>query len=74
MSEVHHPVYRSKGNSCSDALGVPLCTVHHTNNADSVHSLGQEAFEELHGIEFHRIVIELWEEWVLGDHPSNEGF
>ena len=63
-AEAHHLVFRSKGNSRSDILTVPLCTIHHTGS-ESVHALGFDGFEERYCIEFHRIVIALLTEWII---------
>jgi len=37
-------------NGLAEALVVPLCAEHHRTSRDSVHELGEAAFEESHGL------------------------
>jgi len=62
-TQAHHVIYKSKGNSCSDILTIPLCQEHHTSNI-GIHGLGLEKFQEVYGVEIHREIIKLLEEWV----------
>jgi len=64
-TQAHHVIYKSKGNSCSDILTIPLCQEHHTSNI-GIHGLGLEKFQEVYGVEVHREIIKLLEEWVSG--------
>jgi len=60
----HHTETGGMGVKGSDLSSVPLCHEHHTGGDVSIHKLGVEEFEKLHGISLKLVQVELLRAYV----------
>lgn len=58
---VAHHVWCAKEN---DYLTIPLCDEHHVSGKFSYHKIGPDKFQELNGINFDWLIIELLIEYI----------
>lgn len=54
----------------SDYSCIPLCAVCHRVGAQSYHSIGKDAFEKRHGLNFAKLVKRINRLWILGKKES----